>query len=119
MSQGKLNVLKEEMARVNINILGISELKRKKKTATIKISERKGSLACYSAAQFNSVAQSCPTLCDPMDYSTPGFLVHHQNLLGAFSNSRSLSQRYHPTISSSVIPFSSRLQSFPASGSFQ
>ena len=30
-----------------------------------------------------------------------------------------LSRWYHPTISSSVIPFSSRLQSFPASGSFQ
>ena len=28
--------------------------------------------------QFSSVAQSCPTLCDPMDCSTPGFLVHHQ-----------------------------------------
>ena len=27
--------------------------------------------------QFSSVAQSCPT-CDPMDCSTPGFLVHHQ-----------------------------------------
>ena len=24
------------------------------------------------------VAQSCPTLCDPMDHSTPGFRVHHQ-----------------------------------------
>ena len=28
--------------------------------------------------QFSSVAQLCPTLCDPMDCSTPGFLVHHQ-----------------------------------------
>ena len=28
----------------------------------------------------NSVAQSCPTLCDPMDCSTPGFPVHHQLL---------------------------------------
>ena len=28
--------------------------------------------------QFNSVAQSCPTLCYPMDCSTPGFLVHYQ-----------------------------------------
>ena len=27
---------------------------------------------------FSSVAQSCPTLCDPMDCSTPGFSVHHQ-----------------------------------------
>ena len=34
------------------------------------------------------------------------------------SNSCPLSQWYHPTISSSVIPFSSCLQSFPASGSF-
>ena len=29
-------------------------------------------------AQFSSVAQSCPTLCDPMDCSTPGLPVHHQ-----------------------------------------
>ena len=28
--------------------------------------------------QFSSVTQSCPTLCNPMDYSTPGFPVHHQ-----------------------------------------
>ena len=27
---------------------------------------------------FSSVAQSCPILCDPMDYSTPGFPVLHQ-----------------------------------------
>ena len=27
---------------------------------------------------FSSVAQSCPTLCDPVDCSTPGLLVHHQ-----------------------------------------
>ena len=29
-------------------------------------------------AQFSSVAQSCPTLCDPMNCSTPGLHVHHQ-----------------------------------------
>ena len=28
--------------------------------------------------QFSSVTQSCPTLCDPMDWSIPGFSVHHQ-----------------------------------------
>ena len=38
---------------------------------------------------------------------------------GVYSNSCPLSLWCHPTISSSVIPFSSRLQSFPASGSFQ
>ena len=30
--------------------------------------------------QFSSVAQSCPTPCDPMDCSTPGLPVHHQLL---------------------------------------
>ena len=30
--------------------------------------------------QFSLVAQSCPTLCDPIDCSTPGFPVHHQLL---------------------------------------
>ena len=28
--------------------------------------------------QFSSVAQSCPTLCDPIECSTPDFPVHHQ-----------------------------------------
>ena len=30
------------------------------------------------SVQFSSVAQSCPTLCDPMNRSTPGRPVHHQ-----------------------------------------
>ena len=38
---------------------------------------------------------------------------------GVYSNSSPLSRWCHPTISSSVVPFSSCLQSFPASGSFQ
>ena len=32
------------------------------------------------SVQFSSVAQLCPTLCDPMDCSTPGLLVHYQLL---------------------------------------
>ena len=36
-------------------------------------------LSCsIKAAQFSSVAQSCLTLCDPMNHSTPGLPVHHQ-----------------------------------------
>ena len=31
-----------------------------------------------NSVQFSSVAQSCPTLCDPMNCSTPGLPVHHQ-----------------------------------------
>ena len=37
--------------------------------------------AWWSAVQFSSVAQLCPTLCDPMDCSTPGLSVHHQLLV--------------------------------------
>ena len=33
-----------------------------------------------SLVQFSSVIESCPTLCNPMDCSTPGFPVHHQLL---------------------------------------
>ena len=54
--------------------------------------------------QFSSVAQSCPTLCDPMNHSIPG------------PNSCPLSQWCHPTISSSVVPFCP--QSFSASDTF-
>ena len=32
----------------------------------------------WSLDQIRSVAQSCPTLCDPMNHSTPGLPVHHQ-----------------------------------------
>ena len=32
----------------------------------------------YMAHQFSSVTQSCLTLCDPMNRSTPGLPVHHQ-----------------------------------------
>ena len=31
-----------------------------------------------SSVQFSSVTQSCPTLCNPMNHSTPGLSVHHQ-----------------------------------------
>ena len=34
----------------------------------------------YPLVQFSSVAQSCPTLCNPMIHSTPGLPVHHQLL---------------------------------------
>ena len=34
----------------------------------------------YISVHFSSVTQSCPTLCDPMNCSTPGLSVHHQLL---------------------------------------
>ena len=39
---------------------------------------RPGLLGKSPNAQFSSVAQSCPTLCDPSNCSTPGLPVHHQ-----------------------------------------
>ena len=37
-----------------------------------------GNLISASSVHFSSVAQSCPTLCDPMNCSTAGLPVHHQ-----------------------------------------
>ena len=59
----------------------------------------------FSSKKFNSVAQLCLTLCEPMNCSTPGLLVHHQ--LPEFTHTHPLSRWRHPTISSSVIPSSS------------
>ena len=74
--------------------------------------------AWRTRVQFSSVVQLCLTLCDPVDCNTPGFPVHHQLLEFTQTHVR-LSQWCHLTISSSVFPFSSGLQSFPAWGSFQ
>ena len=94
MNQGKLEVVKHEMARVNINILGISELKwtgmgefnsddhyiyyckqksLRRNGVAIMVNKR-----VQNAVKFSSVAQLCPTLCDPMNCSMPGLPVHHQ-----------------------------------------
>ena len=70
-----------------------------------------------SSVQFSSVAQSCPTLCDPMksQHARPPCLSPTP---GVHSDSRPSSQWCHPAISSSVVPFFSCPQSLPASKSF-
>ena len=62
--------------------------------------------------QFSSVAQSYLTLCDPHGLPCPSPTPRE------CSNSCVSSWWCHPTISSSVVPFSSCLQSFPGLGSF-
>ena len=68
---------------------------------------------------FNSVAQSCPTLCDPMNHSTPGLPVHHQ--LPEFTQTHvhrvgDAIQPSHPLLSPSPpAPNPSQHQSFPMS----
>ena len=66
--------------------------------------------------QFSSVTKSCLTLCDPMDKLTR--LPCPSPTPRACSNSCPLSQWCHAPISSSVVPFSSCIQSFQASRSF-
>ena len=68
-------------------------------------------------SQFSSVAQSCPTLCDPMDRSMTGLPVHRQLPEFTQTHVHWVSDAIQP--SHPVIPFSSCPQSFPASGSFQ
>ena len=68
----------------------------------------------------NSVHVSCSVMSDSLQLCglhLPGLPVHHQ--LPEFTNSCALSRWCYPTISSSVFPFSSCLQSFPASRPFQ
>ena len=74
-----------------------------------------------SLLQFSSVQFSCSVVSDclwhhGLQYTRPPCPspIHR-----VYSNSCPLSQWCHPTISSSVVPFSSHFQSFPASGSFQ
>ena len=75
-----------------------------------------GMYILFHWSQFSLVAQSGLTLCNhgqqhtrpPCPSPTPG----------VYSNSSPLSRWCHPTITSSVIPFSCHLQYFPASGSF-
>ena len=74
---------------------------------------------------YQSMSSSVQFSCSVMsDYLQPHGLQHTRlpcpsPTPRAYSNSCPLSWWCHPTISSSVIPFSSKLQSFPASGSFQ
>ena len=60
--------------------------------------------------QISSVARSCPTLCDPMNRSTPGFPVHHQLPELASTHVHWISDAIQPSHPLSSVPFSSFLQ---------
>ena len=83
------------------------------------------SLVCYKRKvnqEFSSVAQPCPTLCDPMNHSMPGLPVHHQ--LPEFTQTHvhrvgDTIQPSHPLLSASPPgPNLSQHQSFPMSQLF-
>ena len=67
---------------------------------------------------FSSVTQSCPTLCDPMDCSTPGFPVHHQPLKSAQTHVHQVGDAIQPSDPLSS-PSPPAFNLFPAPGSFQ
>ena len=132
MNQGKLEVVKQEMARVNVDVLGISELKRtgigefnsddhyiyycgqeslRRNRVAIIVNK---SLKC-SSVQFSHSVMSNSLWPHESQHDRPPSpsltpTVH--------SNSCPSSRWCHPAIKSSVIPFSSCPQSLPASGSF-
>ena len=57
------------------------KVKEESEKAGLKLNIKKTKIMAsspISSVQFSSVAQSCPTLCDPMNHSTPGLPVHHQ-----------------------------------------
>ena len=70
----------------------------------------------YIFIQFSSLTQSCPTLCDPMNCSTPGLPVYHQLPESTQTQVQWVSEAIQPL---HHVIFSSCPQSFPASGSFQ
>ena len=67
--------------------------------------------------QFSSVPQSCPTLCDPMNHSTPGFPVHHQLQVFTQTHVHQIGDAIQPShpLSSPSLPAP---KSCPALGSF-
>ena len=74
-------------------------------------------LSSFFSVQFSLVTQSCPTLCDPMDWSMPGLPVHHR--LQKFTQTHvhwvgDAIQPSHPPLS----PSPPALQSVPESESF-
>ena len=83
------------------------------------ISSSKFLMVYFSSLQFSSVAQSCPTLCNPMNCMQHARPPCPSPTPGVHPNPCPWSWWCHPTISSSVVPFSSCPQSFQASGSFQ
>ena len=63
------------MARLNINILGISELKW---TGMGEFNSDDHYIYYCGQEQHSEIAHSCPTLCNPMDHSRSGFSVHER-----------------------------------------
>ena len=56
----------------------LMEVKEENKKVGLKLNIQKTKIMASGSIQFSLVAQLCPTICDPMNRSMPGLLVHHQ-----------------------------------------
>ena len=70
-------VLDEAQAGIKIAERNINNLRHADDTTLMTESEEELK-SLLMKIQFSSVTQSCPTICDPMNCSTPGLPVHHQ-----------------------------------------
>ena len=59
-------------------LCGFEYIKKQNREQLNKGRKENAIIYCYKVLQFSLVPQSCPTLCDPMNHSTPGLPVHHQ-----------------------------------------
>ena len=72
----------------------------------------------FGSVQFSSVTQSCPTLCDPTNCSTPGLPVHHQLPEFTQTHIHRVSDVIHPS-HLLLPPFPLALNHSPDQGLFQ
>ena len=109
------------MAESEEELKSLLKVKHESEKAGLKLNIQKTKIVAsgpiqFSSVQFSSVAQSCPTLCDPMNCSMPGLPVHHQLPEFTQIHVHRVSDAIQPSH-----PLSSLLscpQSFPASKSF-
>ena len=105
--------------RETTNLWQIHLFSRRKGTHDKKIWVPSWVHVCCCSVQFSSVAQSCPTLCNPMNRSSPGLPVHHHLLEFTQTHAHRVSDAIQPSLPLSTpsppAPNPSQHQSFPMS----
>ena len=105
----KLEKSKTVIQRESLRNIFKMQTKKKRKTWKQEAREDGG----LTSVQFSSVAQSCPTLCDPTDCSSPGVPVHHQLPELAQAHIHQISdaiQPSHPLVSHRLTPITRNSQ---------
>ena len=93
---------------INVNVSSSRSLKLRYICISALAKNKYVNICMFYTFQFSSVSQSCPTLCDPMDCSTPGLPVHHQLPELAQTHVHQIGdaiQPFHPLSSPSPPPF--------------